>query len=180
MKRGLIAFVCAVVLVGAACQPPAHAAQRDPGPGRRIERRIAKELVARVNAERRARGLRPVVARRAISVSAFRWSQTMAWNNTMYHSSLSWPGSFAARAENVAWGTTPGMTAGQLHALWMHSPSHRRNILAPNVNRVGIGIVCVGGKIWATQQFASTFSGNFGGTPAQRPIARRDRGGLTC
>jgi uncharacterized protein YkwD len=180
MKRGLIALLCCTLLFGAACQPRVRSAHHDDKPGRRIERRIAKDLVARVNAERTARGLRPVKVSRVMSLNARAWSANMAWRNSMYHSNLSWPGSFVARAENVAWGSTPAMTAGQMHRMWMQSPGHRRNILAPNVDRIGIGIVCVNGRMWGTQQFASTYSGDFGGTPPAQPIARGGRGRLTC
>ena len=104
----------------------------------------------------------------------------MATANSMYHSSLSnWWSGYAAVAENIAW-VSRNQTAGQVHINWMRSSGHRRNILAPNVNRIGVGVICAHGRLWATQRFASTSSANFGGTPSASPLIRSDRGSGRC
>jgi uncharacterized protein YkwD len=47
----------------------------------------------------------------------------------------------ASRAgENIA--RAQGYSAKQLVQLWMHSPEHRRNILDPRFNRIGVGTQC--------------------------------------
>ncbi|WP_426562762.1 CAP domain-containing protein [Angustibacter sp. McL0619] len=47
----------------------------------------------------------------------------------------------ASRAgENIA--RARGYSAKRLVQLWMHSPEHRRNILDPRFNRIGVGTQC--------------------------------------
>jgi uncharacterized protein YkwD len=145
------------------------------------EQQLAQDLVARVNAERTARGLRPLVLDRGLSAGAHAWSVTMATQNRMFHSNLNtWIRPFVADGENIAWETSPSMTAGDMHGMWMRSDGHRHNILAPNLTHVGIGVVCANGKMWGTQRFGSTGSTGFGPMPPVTPIARADRGSLTC
>jgi len=182
VKRGLMVLTIAGALLVSACQPraafgPFFAAGR----GFTREQHIAIDLVARLNAERQARGLRPVVMDAQLSQGARAWSLTMGQRNSMFHSDLrSWMGGYVAASENVAWETSPSMTSGDMHAMWMRSPGHRHNMLAPNIERVGIGVACVNGKLWGTERFASVSSGNFGGMPGPAPVVRADRGTLTC
>ncbi|HSB76413.1 MAG TPA: CAP domain-containing protein [Terriglobales bacterium] len=49
-------------------------------------------------------------------------------------------------------------TAEGAHQGFMHSPPHRANILNPEYNAVGIGVVERGGNIWVTEDFARTFA----------------------
>ena len=58
---------------------------------------------------------------------------------------------FNAAAENVGYGDD----AEQLHQGWMHSPPHRANLLNPLYTDMGIGIVRVGDRLWATEDFAT-------------------------
>jgi uncharacterized protein YkwD len=37
---------------------------------------------------------------------------------------------------------------------WMNSPGHRANILG-SFNVIGVGVVCSGGRVWATQSFGT-------------------------
>jgi uncharacterized protein YkwD len=183
VKRGVIVLTFAAMLLAVGCQPrisPFVAAGGSSSGATRVQQ-IENDLVARLNAERIARGLRPVAVDPGLAQSARGWSQTMGQGNTMFHSNLStWSTGYVAIAENVAWETSPGLTAGDMHAMWMHSDGHRHNILAPNVDRVGIGVACVNGKLWGTERFASTTSPNFGGMPPANPIVRADRGALGC
>ena len=52
-------------------------------------------------------------------------------------------------AENVG----VGYSVKQLHDAFMGSTGHRNNILNPSYNRVGIGVVLSGGRIWVTVRF---------------------------
>jgi len=58
---------------------------------------------------------------------------------------------FNYAAENLAYSTE----ADDLHPSLMHSPGHRANILDPKSNAVGIGVINVGGKYFATEDFAA-------------------------
>lgn len=59
---------------------------------------------------------------------------------------------FSVISENVAEGYSP---AG-IHEAWMHSPGHRRNLLDPSVDAVGIAVVSQGGQIFAVEDFERT------------------------
>ncbi len=144
------------------------------------ENLIAADLVARVNDERAARGLRPLTWDATLAQRASDWSDQMS-RTGLHHSDLH-PllAEFVGVAENI--GTAPaGTPAGTLHVAWMRSDSHRHDLLAPNVDRTGIGVVCTpDGTMWATQEFASTQSGDFGPLPPAEPVARPDTGSVTC
>ena len=144
------------------------------------ERAIAADFVARANAERAARGLRPLAWDGALAANAYRWSGTMAASGFRHSDIHPLLGRFVAAAENIGTGDH-GTTAGDMHVAWMRSDGHRHDLLAPNLDRVGIGVVCApDGTMWATEQFGSTRSGSFGALPPVDPIARADRGTLTC
>jgi hypothetical protein len=53
-------------------------------------------------------------------------------------------------AENVA----QAPTAQQINNEWMHSSSHRANLLDPRVNAVGIAVVKQHGELYAVEDFA--------------------------
>lgn len=141
---------------------------------------IAADLMTRINDERSARGLHPLLWDPTLAQRASSWSDVMSRTN-LHHSDLH-PllTRFVAVAENI--GTGPrGTRSGALHLAWMRSDSHRHDLLAPNVDRIGIGVVCSpDGTVWATQEFASTQSGDFGPLPRAEPVARPDPGSLTC
>lgn len=56
---------------------------------------------------------------------------------------------YKSYAENIAQGTD----AARIHAQWMASSGHRANILNPQLNRIGIGVVAGGSGYTATQLF---------------------------
>lgn len=144
------------------------------------EHAIAADLVARANAERAARGLRPLVWDGGLAANAFRWSGTMAASGFRHSDIHPLLDRFDAAAENIGKGAR-GTTAGDMHTAWMRSDDHRHDLLAPNLDRVGVGVVCApDGTMWATEQFGSTTSGDFGALPPVDPITRADRGMLTC
>jgi len=57
---------------------------------------------------------------------------------------------FSLIEENVA----VGPTAADIHDGWMHSPDHRRNLLNPNVDRVGIALVAAHGVLYAVADYS--------------------------
>lgn len=74
------------------------------------------------------------------------WEHVKQWYTAGHHASLS-------VGENLLW-STPNVHAARALRLWMSSPEHRANILAPGWREVGIGAV------W----FAAA-PGIFGGLP---------------
>jgi uncharacterized protein YkwD len=57
---------------------------------------------------------------------------------------------FSASAENLA----TADTEEEMHQGLMHSPGHQRNILDPNYNALGIGVIKRGTRYFAVQDFA--------------------------
>jgi len=56
---------------------------------------------------------------------------------------------FRAIAENIATGPSPAAINDE----WMHSPSHRTNILDPKMDALGVAVVEHGGSLYAVEDF---------------------------
>jgi hypothetical protein len=56
---------------------------------------------------------------------------------------------FSLIEENVAFGPTPEV----IHDGWMHSPGHRKNLLNPSVDRVGVAVVAGSGGLYAVADY---------------------------
>jgi hypothetical protein len=117
-------------------------------------------LLEAANRERAAAGLPPFHWDTSLATSARRHAELMAQRKTLSHQ---FPGEsalqdrathsgarFSVIAENVA----EGPTVLGLHTQWMNSPPHRANILADDMNAVGIAIVQSGNMLFAVQDFA--------------------------
>jgi hypothetical protein len=127
-------------------------------------------FLQKINYERVGRGLAPVVSDTELNPTARTWSQHMASQNVLSHdpnlvatvSSIepAWRGV----AENVGY----GYSVSGLHDAFMASSGHRANILNGSYNRIGIGVVHSGGRIWVTVRFLAgpAISGITGLEPA--------------
>ena len=149
------------------------------------ESAIATDMFNRVNAERAARGLPALRWSPSLATNARNWSVTMNNNNNFAHSNL-YPllQEYNTAAENIGLGGG-GTRSGAIHLAWMNSTGHRVNLLARNLDVIGIGVYCSpDGRMWATQQFGrypnSPLPSGFGPTPAANPIVMGDGGGPTC
>jgi uncharacterized protein YkwD len=168
--------------------PPTTAQAAAPRPSSTAEA-IAKDLFGRANAERAARGLPALAWSDDLAKLASDWSSHMAATGDFAHRDLgaarNQPGisKFSALGENIAWVAGYQNDAFQLHTGWMKSDGHRENLLQPGFDSVGIGVVCSGGKAWATQNFgrASASTPNLSSTvPSQDPITAVELDGLVC
>ncbi len=56
---------------------------------------------------------------------------------------------FQAVAENIAVGPNPQ----SIERGWMHSPTHRANILDPKMNALGVAVAARGGSLYAVEDF---------------------------
>ena len=114
------------------------------------------------NRERMAQGLAPLKWDAQLAAAARQHASEMARQNTLSHQ---FPGEpepaarvrqagarFSAMAENVAFGPNPA----EIHQGWMNSPPHRKNMLDPQLNSVGIAVVARGDQLYAVQDFART------------------------
>ena len=115
----------------------------------------AEQMLALVNEFRKESGVAPVVLNTALNTAAFKHSKDMNDNGYFSHTGQN-GSSFGERVKNekysgFAFGENIAIseTAKQTFNLWKESPGHKRNILNPNVNEMGIG---KSGRYW-TQIF---------------------------
>ena len=117
-------------------------------------------LLEAANRERAAAGLPAFQWDMSLAASARKHAELMAQRRTLSHQ---FPGEaalqdratqsgarFSVIAENIA----EGPTVLGLHTQWMNSPPHRANILADDMNAVGIAIVQSGNMLFAVQDFS--------------------------
>jgi uncharacterized protein YkwD len=170
-------------------EPPPPAPEVESAPGS-SEAQIAQDILRRVNDERAARGLAPLAWDPTLAALASDWSVTMARTGNFNHRDLrsvagqpGFAGVYAGLGENIAY-TTGNRSSGNLHQLWMRSAGHRANILQPGFDVVGIGVACVDGTVWATENFGRTAGSGAppiaGGTPSLEPLVHGDQGGPAC
>lgn len=123
---------------------------------------LEKQMLALVNKERAAQGLRPLVMDQALTAVARKHSADMLARGYFSHFSPEGKSAFdrlraqkiffLAAGENLAFAPTVKVA----HAGLMNSPGHRANILRPLFGKVGIGIMDAGPRgIMVTQQFSN-------------------------
>ncbi|UCH74834.1 MAG: hypothetical protein JSU82_02990 [Rhodospirillales bacterium] len=109
---------------------------------------LAEEVVRLTNAERRKRGLGPLMRNRDLTRSAQFHAEFMARNDCFAHRCPKEP-ALAQRARNAGYryrGVAENIAAGsptpaEVVRGWMESPGHRANILHPDMREIGIGYV---------------------------------------
>lgn len=119
------------------------------------------EVLRLVNIERKNAGLSPLIASKELDKVAKLKSEDMAIYNYFDHDSPNYGSPFemmkmfgikyTAAGENLAKGykTPESVVSG-----WMESPGHRKNILNPNFNKLGVGIYYGDTTYW-TQLFTN-------------------------
>ena len=157
---------------------------------RSTAQKLASDLFDRLNAERRARGLAALDWDGDLARVAGDWSAEMASSGNFRHRDLGAAGrlpgmaKFSALGENIAWVEGYPSMGNQLHVGWMRSEGHRANMLQRGFDSVGIGVVCSGGRAWATQNFGrldSSSAPSMGSsTPAEEPIVATRSDGVRC
>lgn len=115
---------------------------------------FSDRVLALTNAERTARGLRPLAFSTCADSYADSWASTLSRVGSLSHQALS-PILTACRArgvgENVAYGT---VTPEGMVKMWMDSPGHRANILNASFTHLGVGAVTSSaGRVYGTQVF---------------------------
>ena len=105
-----------------------------------------------INDARRANGVGRLALSERLSQRAHNHSERMANAGSLFHSCLDCGGSrnTSTMAENVG----VGGSLGAIHKALMGSSGHRANILSAAFERVGVGVVRRGRRIWVTQIFA--------------------------
>ncbi len=132
--------------------PPMVFGQNETGPER--------VLFDSANRERKAHGLAPLHWDSSLARAARAHALVMAKHNSLSHQfegelDLSartriTGARFSVIAENVA----VGPTAASIHAQWMESSPHRRNLLDPELNSIGIDVAQRNKQLFVIQDFA--------------------------
>jgi uncharacterized protein YkwD len=136
----------------------------------RASRAIAHSLVAKINAERRNRGLRELRPNKLLAKYAQHWGRHLITSQQFLHQDLgriivASHYRLAEVGENLFSGSGRGaIDSGTAHVALMHSSSHRANILLPQAQMVGIAALCVGRKLMVVEEFGIT-----SGAPLPRP-----------
>ena len=125
-----------------------------------LETSAEEQLVALINQARQREGLAPLAVDLRLTSAARRHSELMAQRAELAHQlprERPLEQRFAAEklpsdreGENLALNEN----AASAHEGLMHSPPHRRNILDPDYNAVGVGVVRRGYQIYVTEDFA--------------------------
>lgn len=129
-----------------------------------------QEIFRLVNADRAQAGLQPLELDARLTAIARKHTEEMVLNNTLSHQFPDEPDvrhrviasgvRFEMSGENVAY----DRDADSAERALMKSPPHRANILRPQFNAMGIGVIRSGDSIYVTQDFAQRLQ-EF--TPAQ-------------
>src|SRR6202790_4807049 len=119
-----------------------------------------RALFDALNRERSAQGLPALHWDAALASAAREHASRMAQRNVLSHQLPGEPqvqdratqagARFATIAENIA--VAPN--SATIHSAWMQSPHHRENILDPELNGVGIGVVKGSDGLFAVQDFS--------------------------
>lgn len=130
----------------------------------RYDQAAEQEIFQLLNQARTQQGLPALESNAQLQQAARAHSQLMASRQKLSHQLRDEPVMrerlamtgfyFDTDGENVGF----NQTAEGAHQGFMHSPPHRANILNPDYNTVGIGVVERGGTIWVTEDFARTFA----------------------
>jgi uncharacterized protein YkwD len=119
-----------------------------------------QEILRLVNRERQSRGLAALVSDERLRQAARKHSQRMAAANQLEHQLAGEPqlerrlGQSALRFDSSGENVALAADASRAHTALMHSPHHRDNILDPEYNSIGIGVVPTARGIFVTQDFA--------------------------
>ena len=128
--------------------------------GARGEGDAAEQLFALANQTRVRAGAPPLVWDPALAAAARKHCERMVAEGPISHRYGGEPdlserasmggAHFSLIEENIA----VGSYAAEIHEGWMNSPGHRRNLLNPDVDRVGIAVISRGGSMYAVADYA--------------------------
>jgi hypothetical protein len=120
----------------------------------------AEQLFALANQSRSQDGAGRLQWDRTLAAAALRHCEQMVREHALSHRFQGEPDLTARAAatgahfslieENIAL----GQYAAQIHEGWLRSPGHRRNLLSPEVDRVGIAVIEAGGDMYAVADYA--------------------------
>jgi Cysteine-rich secretory protein family len=119
-----------------------------------------KQLAELINQERAAEGLPPLAVDERLTRAARRHTELMVKHGGLSHQFDGEPSLQTRiadenlRSDRLAENVGLEMDAPGIHAGFMNSPPHRANILNPNYNAIGVGVMRSGDRLYATEDFA--------------------------
>jgi uncharacterized protein YkwD len=150
VRKLILLLVAAAIVAGTADARPRAARS----PGISSVPVLQEQVLTAINDLRRSKGLAQLTLNPALSVAALGHSRSMAEHGYFTHEG--WNGApFWARikpkyrplaggtwgvGENLVW-SSPDLSAEQAIRMWLDSPPHRKNLLAPAWREVGFGAV---------------------------------------
>jgi Cysteine-rich secretory protein family len=140
MRKFLIGLILAVTVAGLP-MTLAHAGTSDDEAG----------FVSRINALRASKGVRTLEVHPNLVQKARDWAQTMGSAGKIWHSKLS--DGITADWQKLGENVGMGGAVEALHNAFVASPRHYDNLVDPDFNYVGIGVVYVDGTTYVTEMF---------------------------
>lgn len=114
------------------------------------QKTVEAKFVQRINDARARHGLPRLRVRAGLTDYARKHSRAMSRQRTLFHTSnFSVICCWSSISENVG----QGFGVRSVHRGFMHSATHRVNILDPSKKAVGVGVVRSGDRIWVTEVF---------------------------
>lgn len=135
------------------------------------EQSAAAELFQMANDDRASQNLPSLREDSALAGAAWQHAQRMVQSGTLSHQLPGEPDLIVrvqqagVHCSTVAENVASGPTAARINNEWMHSASHRANLLDPRVNVVGIAVIQKHGELFAVEDFAREMAAL---TPAQQ------------
>jgi uncharacterized protein YkwD len=115
-----------------------------------VDEQLLRSLI---NTERSAQGLAQLrMITKAVGV-ARKHTGNMAQQGSIYHNQ-----NLARQMRRVRWSVLGenvgvGGDTAQLHQAFMDSPPHRQNVMSGEYERIGVGSLASGGRVWVTVVF---------------------------
>ena len=119
-----------------------------------------KQVVELINQERSREGLQPLAVDERLTQAARKHTELMVKRKALSHQFEDEPSPQMRsvdenlRSDRLAENVALEMDVAGAHAILMNSPPHRANILSPNYNAVGVGVMRSGDRVYVTEDFA--------------------------
>jgi len=152
LSKGLVTWA-AVLCLGISIADAQPGASRGDGDA-------AEQLLALANQTRARMGAQPLTWDPALAAAARKHCARMVAEGPLSHQYRGEPdvserasmddAHFSLIEENIAMGSY----AAEIHDGWMNSPPHRRNLLNPEIDRVGIAVMMRGRSMYAVADYS--------------------------
>jgi uncharacterized protein YkwD len=119
-----------------------------------------KQLVELINKERSREGLQPLAVDERLTQAARKHTELMVKHKALSHQFDGEPSPQMRsadenlRSDRLSENVALEMDVAGAHAILMNSPPHRANILSPDYNAVGVGVIHSGDLVYVTEDFA--------------------------